>query len=244
MCHTAIDEEFGAGDEAAVVGGEKEDGGGKLIRRADSAQRNKGSNICFELGELLFCWGKIMQAGRIDGAGADDIDANFSRLEVERPTAGKRADGGLACAIDAEGGRARRCGNGSVENNRRAIAKQRKGFLNHKDEALDVCVEGFVEMLLCDRAEGDEFPPADIGEENIESAFLLFDGFKKAVEVFEAGNVTLHGCDIRANILYGGVESGLPTAGDKDESAFGNESLGGCKADAAAAAGDECDFSC
>jgi hypothetical protein len=40
------------------------------------------------------------------------------------------------------------------------------------------------------------------------------------------GHVTTNAAGIGAELLYGGVEFGLPAAGEKDVSAFGDEALG------------------
>ena len=45
-----------------------------------------------------------------------------------------------------------------------------------------------------------------------------------------------------SELLYGGIEFGLPSSGDEDEGSFGNELLCGGEANAAAAAGDDSDF--
>ena len=62
------------------------------------------------------------------------------------------------------------------------------------------------------------------------------------VEVGEFRDVTLHTDDVLSELLYGGIEFGLPSSGDEDEGSFGNELLCGGEANAAAAAGDDSDF--
>ena len=54
---------------------------------------------------LLGCR-EFVPAGRGDGAGANDVDADPSALQVQYPGAREVADGGLAGAVDAEPRRA------------------------------------------------------------------------------------------------------------------------------------------
>ena len=93
-------------------------------------------------------------------------------------------------------------------------------------------------------SERHESPAARIGEEHVDAPLLLLDRGVEAVEVGELGDVALRTaaapCCRSASPLR--VELGLAAAGDEDVGAFGNESLGGGEADAAAAAGYESDF--
>ena len=55
------------------------------------------------------------------------------------------------------------------------ILKQRKRFLNGKEQALDVDVEDLVEVLLRNGAQRGKSSCAGVGENDIEMPFLLLD---------------------------------------------------------------------
>jgi hypothetical protein len=78
-----------------------------------------------------------------------------------------------------------------------------------------------------DVAERSDGPAAGVGEDDVEVAFLFFDGGEEAVEVGEFGDVALDGGDVFADLFCGGVEFGLAASGDEDVGAFGDEFFGG-----------------
>ena len=241
--HAAVDEEFYAGDEAAVVGGQEDDGFGDFAGVADAAQGDAGDHAGLEGLELIRVGEEIIGAWGFDGAGADDVDANFPVFEVGGPSTREGADGGFGGAIDGERRDTFGAGDGAINYDGAAIAQERQGLLDGEEDAFYVDAEFFVELGFGDGGEGSEAAASGVGENNVEMAFLFFDGGEDAVEVGELGDVALDGGDVFADLFYGGVEFGLAASGDEDVGAFGDEFFGGGEADAAIAAGDECDFS-
>ena len=90
---------------------------------------------------------------------------------------------------------------------------------------------------------GTNSPAPGVGEEDVEAALLLFDRVEEAVQVGEVADIAANGGDVAANLLYSSVKFRLTAAGDEDIGAFRDESFCRGQADAAAAAGDEGDFS-
>src|ERR1700691_1419435 len=135
--------------------------------------------------------------------------------EIQGPGSDEGAEGGLRCAVDAEGGRTFHARDRAVENNRAAIVQQRQGFLYGEKRSLDVDVEKFVEMLLSDFAERSKFRNAGIGENDVKFS-LCFDGLIKAIEVGQFCNVSLNAGNVVADRLYGRVELFLTAARDED----------------------------
>src|SRR5713226_8253264 len=100
---SAVDEEFGAGDEARVGGGE-ENRCARDVFGTTNAPEGDGRGHVVEQA-LLFRRigaGQVNEARRLDGSRADDVHADAARLQIERPAPGKVADRGLRGAIDAE----------------------------------------------------------------------------------------------------------------------------------------------
>jgi hypothetical protein len=92
--------------------------------------------------------------------------------------------------------------------------------LDGEENALHVHVESFVVVGFGDRAEGREIAETGVGEENVDAAFLLFDGGVETIEIGEICDVALDGGDVFADLLYGGVQFGLPASGNEDVGAF------------------------
>src|ERR1700682_3942654 len=101
--HAAVDEELGAGDVAAVVRRKEEDGLRNLVGASHAAHGHGPDDVRLELLELRRGQPEVVVAGRVDGTGADDIDTDFSALQVDGPAAREGPDGGLGGAVDAEG---------------------------------------------------------------------------------------------------------------------------------------------
>src|SRR5262249_47965332 len=91
----AIDEQLDAGDVTAVVRGEEHGGIRHLVRRADPAHRHAGDEARLELVALLPRRPALLEDGRLDRAGADDVDANPAVPEVGGPAARERTHRGL-----------------------------------------------------------------------------------------------------------------------------------------------------
>src|SRR5271163_3049686 len=98
----AVYEEFDAGDVAAVVGGEEDHGFGDFVGGADAAERDHAGHAGFELGYFFGSGEQGGDAGSVDGAGANDVDANFAVFEVDGPGASEGTDRGFGGAVDAE----------------------------------------------------------------------------------------------------------------------------------------------
>src|ERR1700693_6400022 len=103
----AVDEEFGAGDEARIIGSEENGGLGDLLGLADAAGRNLAGEIVEQAFLIGFVRaGQVDEARRMSRAGADDVDPDVAVLEVEDPASGEIAHRRLRGAVDAEGRRA------------------------------------------------------------------------------------------------------------------------------------------
>jgi hypothetical protein len=203
--HASVYEEFDAGDEAGVVGGEEGDGFGDFVGGAHAAHGDTADESSFELGCIADDLPKTIDGRSFNGAGADDVDADFAVLEIDRPTAGERAEGGFGSAVDAEGGHAFDGDDGGVENDGTAIDEKRESFLYGEENAFHVYVERFVVVGFGDRSEGSEFAEACVGEEDVDAAFLLFDGGVEAIQIGEICDIALDGGDVFADSFHGGV---------------------------------------
>ena len=136
MGHAAVYEEFDSGDEAGVVGGEEGDGFGDFVGGAHAAHGNAADESSFELGCIADGLSKAIDGRGFDGAGADDIDADFAVLEIDGPTAGEGAKGGFCGAVDAEGGHAFDGDDRGIENDGGTVDEKREGFLYCEENAL------------------------------------------------------------------------------------------------------------
>ena len=83
--HAAIDEEFDAIYETAVVGGKEHNRFGDFVRDADAAERNGGDLEVHEGLHLLFRQSHQIVARSRHDTRADGVDTNFAFLEVEGP---------------------------------------------------------------------------------------------------------------------------------------------------------------
>jgi hypothetical protein len=137
----SVDEQLSARDVAAVIRCEKHNGVGDLVCLAEPVE---GYGARDHLPPLLTRFGgskQLIESRRVDGAGADRVDANSPALEVRRPRSRERADGRLRGAINAVGGQAFAGHNGRVENDRGAFRHQRERFLYREQYPFDVDVE-------------------------------------------------------------------------------------------------------
>src|ERR1700722_340151 len=181
--HAAVDEKFCAGYEAAVVGGQEDNGFGDFAGGADAAQGNGGGHAGLEGFELLRIGEQVVGTRGFYGAGADDVHANFPVFEVGGPGAGEGADRCFGGAVDAERRDAFGAGDGAVDDDGRAVAQERQGFLDGEEDALHVDTEFLVELGFGDGAEWSESAAAGVGKNNVEMAFLFFDGGEEAIEI-------------------------------------------------------------
>ncbi len=128
-----------------------------------------------------------------------------------------------------------------TEDHRGVVGQQRQGFLHGEQHALDVAVEGVVEMLFGDLPQWQHRTAASVGEQHVDVAALGLDTLVEGVELVEAGRVDLDAGGV-ADLGHGSIQFGLAAAGDVDVGAFLGEAFGGRQADAGGAAGDDCDF--
>jgi hypothetical protein len=177
--HAAVDEEFDPGDEAGVVGGQEGDGFGDFVGGAHAAHGNAADESRFELGAITNGLPQAINGRGFDGTGADDVDADFTVLEINGPTAGERAEGGFGGAVHAKGGHAFYGNDGGVENDGGAIDEKRKGFLYGEENAFHIYFESFVVVGLGDRAEGREIAEAGVGEEDVDAEISVTEVWEK-----------------------------------------------------------------
>src|SRR5271163_2377031 len=180
--HAAVDEEFDASDEAGVVGSQERDGFGDFVGGAHSAHGDTTDESRLK----LISAGGLSEAinGRsFDGAGADNVYADFTVLEIHGPTAREGSEGGFGGAVDAKGGYAFYRHDGGIENDGGAVDEKREGFLDSEKNAFHVYVESLVVVGFGDRAERCELSEAGIGEEDVDAAFLLFNCGVEAIEI-------------------------------------------------------------
>ena len=110
-------------------------------------------------------------------------------------------------------------------------------------EAFHVAVEDAVEVLFADGFKGSVVEDAGVSEDDIEFPFFLFDLFIETVQILEVGHIHLNGSDVGSDLFDCGIKFGLRASSDVDVGAFADEVFRRGQADAAVAAGDECDFS-
>ena len=105
MCCPAIHKEFDAGDEAAVIRGEKKDRLGNFFRRAGPAQRSRGRGLRLELFDLLIAQSKLcLVASGNDRSRTHHVDPNVAALEVYRPCPRERSEGRFRRSVNSERG--------------------------------------------------------------------------------------------------------------------------------------------
>jgi hypothetical protein len=103
LSQAAIDEQLYAGDVAAVVGGQEQDGLRDFICGAGTAQWNIAYRALYKRVDLFLRHTKRgVVARRRDNARTDCIPPDLALLEVYGPGARKRVDRGLGRAVDAE----------------------------------------------------------------------------------------------------------------------------------------------
>src|SRR5580692_4317432 len=72
---------------------------------------------------------------------------------------------------------------------------------------------------------GNEFAPARVSENNVDSPLHLGDGLVKTIKVGQLGHVALNSRNVGAECLHGLVEFHLPTARDEDIGTLWDEKL-------------------
>src|SRR5580693_7919076 len=69
-----MDAQFGTGDEAAVIGGQKQCGGGDFLRATQPVERYRRDERCIELVGGLHRVGLTVEHGGVDRAGARGVE--------------------------------------------------------------------------------------------------------------------------------------------------------------------------
>ena len=103
----AVGKDFGAVDEAGIVGCQEQRHLGDFLRLADTAERDPRAEIIKHsllLGGIVTR--KVQKERRADRTGADHVDADSGLLQIQHPASCQIADGRLRRRIDAECGRA------------------------------------------------------------------------------------------------------------------------------------------
>src|SRR6266576_1573366 len=99
-------------------------------------------------------------------------------------------------------------------------------------------------MLFRDRAKGNKFANAGVGENNIDSPFHPGDGIVKTIKVSQLGNVSLNPRNVGADCLHGLVEFLLAAARDEDIGTLFDEKFSSSQPNAFCAAGDDSRLAC
>src|SRR5258705_7085723 len=124
---SAVDKEFGAGDEACVGGSEEGGGASNLPRITNTPEWGRRGQVVEHALLLRGIWaGKVDEARRVDRARADDVHADAARLEIKRPAACKVAHCCLRGAVNAERGCTFDADVGSSQDHRGAVDQQRQ----------------------------------------------------------------------------------------------------------------------
>jgi hypothetical protein len=97
-----IDEQLDTGHEAAVVGREEHGRYCDLVWITKTAQRHTRYEARLDLLVLFFILRQALQSRGFDRTWADSVGAVLALLQVDGPTARKRADWRLGSTLDAE----------------------------------------------------------------------------------------------------------------------------------------------
>jgi hypothetical protein len=123
---TAINEQFDTRDETGVIRSQKQCCLGNFIGFPHASHRDGGHYSCNGVCRLP------VDNWRIGRTRANNIGTNVAVLEIRSPGSDERAESGLRCAIDTEGGRTFYACDGAIENNRTTIIHERKGLLHRE----------------------------------------------------------------------------------------------------------------
>ena len=182
----------------------------------------------------MFCWNPsacswlkpiLPNIGVAIGPGLSELTRIFRDFRSAVKVRRKVADSRLRCAVDAPGFETLRRGDRGVEDDRRAVAKQRQRLLHGEENPLDVDRELAVEFLFAHFTEGTKRAAAGIGEYDIQMAVLVFDDREQAVEIGHFRYIARHGQRRRADRTDRFVQFFLPPPGDDDLRSFRREQL-------------------
>src|SRR5579872_6544448 len=236
LSSSAVDKQFGAGDEAGVVGREKQGGLRDLVGLSDTAHRNRRYDSRDGVRRL-----PVEDRG-LDRTRAKHVGADSAILELDTPRSNEIADGSLGRAVNPEGGRAFIPPDRTGEDDGAAVIQHWQGFLYREERALHVDGEQPVEVLLGDASQGRKFGNARICEDDVDPSPRRLDSFVETVEVGEFGNVSLNTSNITADRVHGLVEFILAASRDENERALFDEEFRRRQSYSRGSAGDDGDL--
>src|SRR5262245_43742512 len=242
LSEAAVNRQFRARDEAAVVGGEKQHGLRDLIGCTAPAQRNTVRN---HLEELLArcCGSQVIHRGRVDEAWAHRVHANAAILQVRCPGPRERAHCGLRGARDAGRRRPFAGTDGRIQDDRGAIRQKRKCLLHREKQASHMDVEERIVVHLSYLAQRGKLRNTGIREHDIELALLPLDLSEETIKIAQVRHVSLDAGHISSDLLDRRSQLRTTAPRDEDVRAFVHNLLRGRQANATTAARNDCDFS-
>src|ERR1700755_1600678 len=229
--HATVHKELDTGYIACILRGEEDDYFRNLVRMTHAAKGNRPHHPSLQPSCLFLILREPVDSWCVNRPRAYDIDANLAVFEFVCPCAGKGTDSRLGGAIDAERRHTFDGNNIGIKHNVCAVGHERKSLLHGEKNTLHVGVEGLVEVFFGDLIDGGKLTSSCIGEQSIDVPELLLDLGEELVEVCEFAGVRLDTGCARADLLDGGVEHFLATAGNDNFWAFRNEPLCGSKTD-------------
>src|SRR6476646_2292531 len=130
--HAAVDQQFAAGDEAAVLRGQKQHRGGDLLGPRHAAERDVRGMLGAHGGRLL---GRIdlgVNQRRVSRTRSDRVDPDAAVLELHRPGPGIGAQCGLGGGVGAATGEAAQGGDRAGQDDGCAIVRSGSDFCTVK----------------------------------------------------------------------------------------------------------------
>src|ERR1700680_1623643 len=165
---TAIGKHFASCHKAAVIGGEEQGHSSRFVRVAYAFKWC----LTGKAGKKSFLHSRLRQSiektWRRCSPRREHIDPDACTLQVQGPASSKIPDGGLRCAVHAEGGRSHRTRSRSREYDGAARPHQRKCLLHRKQGSFDVHIENLVELLLADCAQRTHIAYSCVGEQDVQ----------------------------------------------------------------------------
>src|SRR5258708_11004279 len=137
-------------------------------------------------------------------------------LEIRGPGAHEGANCSLAGCVNAKGRSAFYAGDRAREKDGTAIIQERQPLLHREECALYIDVEQLVKMFFGGFTEGNKFPNAGVGENDIDSPLRLTDRLVKTIQVGQFGDVSLNARHVAADCRHGLIEFLLAARHDED----------------------------
>src|SRR5260370_9082082 len=139
-------------------------------------------------------------------------------FEIGGPGPHERANCSLAGCVNAKGRSAFYARDRARENDGAAIIQERQTLLPREECAPYIDVEQLVKMFFGGFTEGNKFPNAGVGENDIDSPFRLTDCLVETIQVGQFCDVPLNARHIAADCRHGLIEFLLAAALDEDRS--------------------------